>query len=43
MRGHHNEILAIAMPADGRFALSGGDDFTIRQWDLSNRTRDAQA
>jgi WD40 repeat protein len=34
MKGHSNEIVAMAMPADGRFALSGGEDFTIRQWDL---------
>jgi hypothetical protein len=35
LQGHSNWIEAIAAPADGRFAISGGNDNTLRRWDLS--------
>jgi serine/threonine-protein kinase len=34
LRGHLNWIEAVAAPADGRFAITGGNDCTLRQWDL---------
>jgi WD40 repeat protein len=34
--GHENAVLAIALSADGRHALSGSADSTVRLWDVDN-------
>jgi hypothetical protein len=35
-RGHTDILRAVAVSADGRFAVSGGDDRTTRVWDLAD-------
>ena len=32
--GHDGSVAAVAVSADGRRAVSGGDDGTVRVWDL---------
>jgi hypothetical protein len=34
LSGHDGEVRAVAIAADGRRAVSGGDDETVRAWDL---------
>lgn len=34
LRGHTSGVASIQMTPDGRFAVSGGDDKTVRFWDL---------
>tara|TARA_R110002072_G_scaffold302710_2_gene487738 strand:+ start:305906 stop:309055 length:3150 start_codon:yes stop_codon:yes gene_type:complete len=33
-KGHENWVWRVAMPADGRFALTTSEDGTVRKWDL---------
>ena len=33
MKGHSAPVLCVAYTADGRFILSGSDDYTVRVWD----------
>ena len=35
--GHTNKVRSIATTADGRWALSGSEDLTLRLWDLVSR------
>src|SRR5205085_6495 len=35
-RGHTRGVEAVALAADGRHALSGSDDGTLRWWDLGS-------
>jgi WD40 repeat protein len=35
LRGHPNAVFSVAVCADGRAAVSGSDDRTLRVWDLS--------
>jgi WD40 repeat protein len=35
LRGHERWVRAVALTPDGRFAVSGGDDGTVRVWHLS--------
>jgi hypothetical protein len=35
LRGHAGRVWAVALSADGRTAVSGSDDNTVRSWDLS--------
>jgi serine/threonine protein kinase len=37
LEGHEGWVRCVALAADGRRALSGGDDGTIRVWDLAGR------
>jgi hypothetical protein len=34
LNGHSDSVRALAVAADGRFLLSGGDDRIVRMWDL---------
>src|SRR4051812_5852493 len=34
-KGHQSAINRVAMPADGRFALTTSDDGTVRRWGLT--------
>jgi WD40 repeat protein/serine/threonine protein kinase len=34
LKGHAGEVNAVAISADGRHAISGGDDHTVRVWEL---------
>jgi WD40 repeat protein len=37
LRGHTNEVLSLAITADGKTLISGGNDKTIKLWDLTTR------
>lgn len=37
LEGHSDAIVSLAIAADGKRALSGSDDGTMRLWDLQNR------
>jgi WD40 repeat protein len=37
--GHTGAVRSVALTPDGRYALSGADDFTVRVWDLERGTR----
>jgi small GTP-binding protein len=39
--GHTSVVRVVAMPADGRFALTAGADGTVRRWDLDRTGLDA--
>lgn len=39
LTGHHGDVRTVAITADGRLAASGGDDGTVRLWDLATGTR----
>jgi WD40 repeat protein len=39
LAGHDGEVEAVAATADGRRAVSGHDDGTVRVWDLANGKR----
>src|SRR5262245_5493885 len=34
LRGHHNSVLGVSVSADGSVAVSGGNDKTVRVWNL---------
>jgi WD40 repeat protein len=36
LKGHSDTIHSIAATADGRFALSGGEEFSLRLWDVQS-------
>src|SRR5207248_747652 len=36
LTGHTNAVMAVALSADGRQALSGSDDTTLRLWDVAS-------
>jgi WD40 repeat protein len=38
LRGHISSVAAVAISADGRWAVSGAYDMTVRVWDLEKRT-----
>jgi WD40 repeat protein len=36
LRGHEGGVWAVAVTGDGRYAVSGSDDQTLKVWDLSS-------
>jgi len=34
LHGHGKTVQSVAFTADGRYIISGSEDFTIRKWDL---------
>jgi WD40 repeat protein len=42
LTGHHGAVLSVAVTADGATAVSGGDDGTVRAWDLAAGTQRAE-
>ena len=36
LTGHEKEVISISVTNDGRYALSGGSDASVKLWDLSN-------
>jgi len=42
LRGHTARVWRVAVSGDGRTAVSGSDDQTVRVWDLANRCEIAQ-
>src|SRR5688500_8952577 len=35
LRGHTNDVRSVAVTADGQTLVSGGDDLTVRVWDVA--------
>ena len=35
LRGHQDSVFSVAVSADGRMAVSGSDDGTVRVWELA--------
>lgn len=40
-RGHTDKVLSVVFALDGRFALSGGTDTTVRLWRVPKADREA--
>jgi WD40 repeat protein len=36
LRGHEREVNAVVLTGDGRYAVSGSEDWTLKVWDLSS-------
>ena len=42
LTGHHSYVSGVAVSADGRTAVSGGGDGTVRVWDLADHRERAR-
>jgi WD40 repeat protein len=42
LQGHTEWVTAVALSPDGRYALSGSDDHTLKLWDLMTGTISAE-
>jgi WD40 repeat protein len=41
--GHRDTLKSVAVSPDGRMALSGSDDHTLKLWDISEWTKPQEA
>ena len=41
MQSHTNFVRSVAITSDNKFIVSGGDDITVRIWNLQDKTQEA--
>ena len=41
LQGHNKKVSSVAITSDNKYIVSGGEDNTVRIWNLKDRTQEA--